>query len=262
MRTIQEKVELTVAWLREQVEKSGASGLIVGVSGGIDSAVVSGLIKRGFPDHSLGVIMPCRSNPKDSEDAIRVVQAFDLEYMEVDITDSHQLLLAAVNGQLKEKGVFREEISKLNDGNLRARMRMATLYAIAGQTRYLVVGTDNAAEYYTGYFTKYGDGGVDLLPIIQLKKGEVYDWARFLGVPDEIITRPPSAGLWESQTDESEMGTTYDMIDAWLDGKDIPQKDKDIIERLIRFQNIKDNCPPLRRNFNLLKAYNFFSSWK
>jgi len=249
MRTIEEKINLTVAWLREQVENSGMSGLVVGVSGGIDSAVVAALIKRAFPDRSLGVIMPCQSNPKDREDALKVVQAFDLEYLEIDITGSHQLLLGAINEQLQGKGAFREEISKLNDGNLRARMRMSTLYAVAGHYRFLVVGTDNAAEYYTGYFTKYGDGGVDLLPITHLKKSEVYDWARHLGVPSEVVDRPPSAGLWESQTDESEMGTTYDMIDSYLDGKDIPEKDKEIIERLHRNSEHKRHLPPAPPQF-------------
>lgn len=249
MRTIEEKINLTVTWLRDQVNQSGMSGLVVGVSGGIDSAVVGGLIKKAFPTHSLGVIMPCHSNPKDREDAFKVVQAFQLEHMEIDITASHLLLLSAVNEQLHQKGTFQSDMSKLNDGNLRARMRMSTLYAVAGHYRYLVVGTDNAAEYYTGYFTKYGDGGVDLLPITHLKKSEVYDWARFLGVPIDVIGRPPSAGLWESQTDESEMGTTYDRIDAYLDGKEIPLEDKEIIERLHRNSEHKRQLPPVPPKF-------------
>ena len=98
----------------------------------------------------------------------------------------------------------------------------------------MVVGTDNAAEIYTGYFTKYGDGGVDVLPIAHLKKSEVYEWAEYLGVPQSILDNAPSADLWEGHTDEIEMGTTYRCIDAFLDGQEIPDKDREVIERLHR----------------------------
>src|SRR5699024_9511356 len=115
--------------------------------------------------------------------------------------------------------------------------------------RYLVVGTDNAAEYYTGYFTKYGDGGVDLSPLVHLKKGEVYEWARLLDVPSEILDRQPSAGLWENQTDENELGTTYDMIDAWLDGKSIPDNDLQTIKKLYHSTEHKRQLPPIPPKF-------------
>ena len=110
---------------------------------------------------------------------------------------------------------------------------MCSVYSVAIILGYLVVGTDNAAEIHTGYFTKYGDGGVDLVPIANLTKAEVYDWARALGVHDDVIIRAPSAGLWEGQTDENEMGTTYNMIDKVVLGKrdEVPQKDLDIIDR-------------------------------
>ncbi len=117
---------------------------------------------------------------------------------------------------------------------------------VANNLGYLVVGTDNAAEVHTGYFTKYGDGGVDLIPIANLTKREVYEWAKVLGVHEDVINRAPSAGLWEGQTDEKEMGTTYDMIDAVVEGKldEVPAKDQEIIARLHRISEHKRNMPP------------------
>jgi NAD+ synthase len=109
---------------------------------------------------------------------------------------------------------------------------MTTLYAVANNFGYLVVGTDNAAEWHTGYFTKYGDDGVDLVPLVHFTKGEVREMTKVLGVPDEVLHKTPSAGLWEGQTDENEMGITYNMIDKYLKGEEVPEKDRLIIERL------------------------------
>jgi NAD+ synthase len=139
---------------------------------------------------------------------------------------------------------FETTNERLTDANLRARLRMSTVYGIANNLNYLVAGTDNAAELLTGYFTKHGDGGVDILPLANITKREVFEWAKILGVPQEIIDRAPSAGLWEGQTDEIEMGTTYDMIDDYIEGKDIPEKDKKIIESLNRRSEHKRNMPP------------------
>jgi NAD+ synthase len=229
---MEEKIQKLIEWLREQVANAGLNGAIVGISGGIDSAVVAHLIKRAFPDHSLGLIMPCKSNPKDKEDALKVVESCGIKHFVIDLTETHQTLFREIEKQLKEKGEWNEEAARLGDANTRARLRMTTLYAVANNYGYIVVGTDNAAEWFTGYFTKYGDGGVDLVPLVHFTKGEVREMARILGVPEEIITKAPSAGLWEGQTDESEMGTTYEMIDKYLKGKEIPEKDRQIIERL------------------------------
>ncbi|MBB3867580.1 NAD(+) synthase [Parageobacillus toebii NBRC 107807] len=229
---MEEKIEKLIQWLRDQVADAGLNGAIVGISGGIDSAVVAHLIKRAFPDNSLGLIMPCKSNPKDMEDALKVVESCGIKHLIIDLTETHNLLFGEVEKQLKEKGEWNEETARLGDANTRARLRMTTLYAVANNYGYMVVGTDNAAEWYTGYFTKYGDGGVDLVPLVHFTKGEVREMARILGVPNEIITKAPSAGLWEGQTDENEMGTTYEMIDKYLKGEEVPEKDRQIIERL------------------------------
>jgi NAD+ synthase len=243
-RTIDEKINHIVEWLRSQVENSGTNGLIVGLSGGIDSSVVAFLIKKAFPKDSMGVIMPCKSNEKDKNDAIDVAEAAELRHITVDLTDDQDNIFGKVTNELIKEKLDADKNRKLADANLRARMRMSTLYTVANSLNYLVVGTDNAAEVYTGYFTKYGDGGVDILPIANLTKREVYEWARYLGVPQTVLDRPPSAGLWEGQTDENEMGTTYNMIDDLVEGKEIPQKHRDIIEGLNKRTEHKRKMPP------------------
>lgn len=229
---IEKQADKLVQWLQQKVKEAGAKGAIVGISGGIDSAVVTHLIKRAFPDDSLGVIMPCKSNPNDQKDALAVVESSQINHVIVDLTESHHSLFTTIKKEVNAKGEWHEETEQLGDANLRARLRMSTLYAIANNYGYLVIGTDNAAEWHTGYFTKYGDGGVDLVPLVHLTKGDVREMAKVIGVPDQIITKPPSAGLWEGQTDENEMGTTYDMIDRYLKGEEIPENDRQIIEKM------------------------------
>ena len=241
---VEQKVEKLVSWLQQQVKEANVKGLLVGVSGGIDSAVVANLIKRAFPENSLGVIMPCKSQSDDQIHAQKVVEACELPVMTVDLTETHNVMYSNIKQQLKEAGTFNEEQEKLADANLRARLRMSTLYTVATNHKYLVVGTDNAAEWYTGYFTKFGDGGVDLVPLVNLTKGEVKEMAEFLGVPNEIIHKQPSAGLWEGQTDENEMGTSYANIDLHLKGEEIPEEDRKIIEAMHRRSAHKRQLPP------------------
>lgn len=242
-KTIEQKIDLTVDWLRETVKASGTKGLLVGLSGGIDSSVVAGLIKRAFPRDSLGVIMPCKSHGKDREDAKKCAEAFDLDYVEVELTQAHEAIFGPALEALEAVKEPDPARLRLTDANLRARLRMSTLYTLAGAMGYLVVGTDNAAETYTGYFTKYGDGGVDILPITHLTKREVYEWGRILGVPESVLERAPSAGLWEGQTDEAEMGTTYERIDDYLEGKPVPEEDRAIIEAMHRRSEHKRRMP-------------------
>lgn len=241
MTDINFKIDKTVNWLREKVKESNTNGLIVGVSGGIDSAVVAYLIKKAFPKDSMGVIMSIKSNPQDRLDALKVIDGCEIEYLELDLTDEQVGIYNKVTDGLKNKGLYKENNDRMSDANLRARIRMSTVYTVANNLGYLVVGTDNAAEIHTGYFTKYGDGGVDLVPLANLTKREVYEWAKALGVHDDVINKAPSAGLWEGQTDENEMGTSYDMIDAVVKGEieKVPQKDQDIIARLHRISEHK-----------------------
>lgn len=222
-------------WLTQKVHAAGAVGGIVGLSGGIDSAVVAALLKRAFGSDMLSVLLPCGSIPKDKEDALLAVKAFDLPYREVDLSSVYDAFVHA----------FGEPLSPMAAANIKPRLRMNALYALAQTRRFLVCGTGNKAEILMGYFTKYGDGGCDLLPLGDLLKSEVRALAGFLKVPDEIIQKAPSAGLWDGQTDEEEMGMTYEEIDAYIATGKGDEKVRTRIEQMKNVSAHKRAMPPV-----------------
>lgn len=226
-----------VSWLKDEVKKTGAVGVIIGISGGIDSALVGAIAKDAFPNNSIGIIMPISNRLHDEEDGIELCKTINLDYKIVELKNEFKTLSNKLNLS-----------NNMSKANLQARLRMATLYAIAQEKSYLVLGTDNYAEYYLGYFTKYGDGGCDLLPIVQLHKSEVFEMAKLLKLPNSIINKPPSAGLWDNQEDEKELGFTYSDFESFIKNKKV---DKDIILKIkdkhINTQHKRSEIPkPLR----------------
>lgn len=214
-------------WLRHEIVAGKGVGAVLGLSGGIDSAVVGALAKRAFPDDTLCVLMPCHSDPADAGDAMLVAEHYGLRTLTVDLSAAYDETVAALGRASADLPDHR-----LATANVKPRLRMITLYAFANLHGYRVLGTGNLDELTIGYFTKYGDGGADLLPLGSLTKGEVRDLARELGMPQRIVDRPPSAGLWAGQTDEGEMGLTYEHLDAYLRGGEVPEEVRARIEAL------------------------------
>lgn len=195
--------------------------------------MVAALCRQALGEEALGLILPCHSTPQDIEDAHRAAKAVGIRTELVDITPVYDLFLR----QLPPGGT-------IPHANLKPRLRMACLYYYANLQNLLVVGTSNASELAVGYFTKYGDGGADILPIGSLLKREVRELAHALGIPQRIIQKPPSAGLWEEQTDEEELGVTYEHLDRYLAGGRVPPTVASRIKRLMAAAGHKKR-PPL-----------------
>ena len=198
-------------WIKERVLEAKKTGTVVGLSGGIDSAVVAVLCKRAFPDTTLAAILPCYSNKMDVIHAYKVAQKFDIRTELINLETVYDSLIKL----LPQEEQYHSN-DKLAQANIKPRLRMTTLYYLAAQLDYLVIGTGNRSEIAIGYSTKYGDGGVDILPLGNLVKRQVKELAAYLEIPREVINKPPSAGLWEGQTDEGEMGLTYNELDRYL----------------------------------------------
>jgi len=231
-----QRIDYIVDWLKRHNKTAKTNGFILGLSGGIDSALVAALCKKACPQTS-GIIMPCHSNPQDALDAQKVAEALGLHVTLVDLSTTFDTLLAA----FPKEG----EPTRMAIANLKPRLRMTTLYYYANLYNRLVVGTGNRDERYVGYFTKWGDGAADIMPIAHLSKGEVWQMAAELGVPEQIINKPPSAGLWENQTDEQEMGFTYSALNSYLSGEYVHADIKKRIEHLHNVSRHKLSLPPI-----------------
>ncbi|MBO9609896.1 MAG: ammonia-dependent NAD(+) synthetase [Paenibacillaceae bacterium] len=236
---VQAEIRKRVDFLKEYVLKSGTTGLLIAISGGIDSAVAAGLCKRATDElaaergrdyMTLGVFQPY-GKQVDIADSYAVAEAFGLKHrIETNIEEAvNEIALEAEHG-LKAIGVHRH-LSRGGKGNVMARTRMVMQYALAFELNLLVVGTDHASEAITGFFTKYGDGAVDITPLSSLNKRQVRQLASELGVPQSVLGKAPTAGLWEGQTDEGELGITYANNSDYLEGKTIDAQAQEKLEK-------------------------------
>jgi NAD+ synthase len=215
-------LEALEAFVRDHVEDAGASGVVLGFSGGVDSALAAVLCARALgPRRVSALYLPIEAfNRRDLDDARQVAKQFRFPLREQDLTEAFRAMEAATSPR-----------GRVARGNLKARVRMLALYAEANSRGALVVGTGNKSELLTGYFTKWGDGGCDLLPIGDLYKTQVRALARELKIPKRVIEKPPSAGLWPGQTDEGDLGISYARLDQILLGLELKMNDADIVRR-------------------------------
>ncbi|TDA26670.1 MAG: NAD(+) synthetase [Archaeoglobi archaeon] len=240
--------ERIVDFIREQVEAANAEGVILGLSGGIDSAVVAFLCVRALGrEKVLATIMPEKgvTAEEDVADAIEIAKMLGIEYRVIEISDIVKMLT--------------EKLGKANKSaeiNLKPRVRMMINYYYANGLNRLVAGTGNKSEISIGYFTKYGDGGVDFQPIGDLYKTEIFQFAKFLGVPEKIIRKKPTAGLFVGQTDEDEIGMSYAELDEILKmiEKGIRRDDEKFrrVLKLVNGSEHKRRLPPIPKVRDLI----------
>ena len=228
---MKEIVDNLVEWLRDSVKEANCKGIVYGLSGGVDSAVIAALSKLAFGDESLAIMMPINSSFEDEIDAKLVIDKFNLNAIKVDLSRTYSEFVEVV-----EKGD-----NNMAYANVKPRLRMTTLYYYAQLKGYLVVGTSNKSEFTVGYFTKYGDSGSDLMPLVDFTKKEIFELARYLEIPDKIIQKPPSAGLFEDQTDEDEMGFTYNDLEKYINNEKIDERIEEKINRVVKISEHKRN---------------------
>lgn len=233
-------------WINDYCKSANADGIVVGISGGIDSAVTSSLCANAIgKDAVIGLGLPCLSNPKDLSDAKLLASQLGIEFIIFDLSSVYEEIMKITANII--------ESNNLATANLKARLRMVTWYFTAqSKGNYLIGGTGNRSELAIGYFTKYGDGGVDIEPLGGLYKCEVREIATKLNIPENIINKPPSAGLWEGQTDEGEIGMKYDLLDEIiyridynLDLNDLNRSDIEKVKEMMRSSQHKLKMPPI-----------------
>ena len=228
-------------FLKKYLEESHCKSYVLGLSGGVDSSLVAAIARKAVgKDKLYCYAIDVESNPKDIEDAKQVAKELDLNLEVINLTETYKSYLKNLNGN---------EFIRLTKSNLKVRMRMVALFAYAQEHSGLVLGTDNMDERYVGYFTKYGDGAADVLPIVYLTKKEVKEAAELYGLSSLLANRIPSAGLFEGQTDETEMGIKYEDLDKYLLGGKVDKAVEERIEYLHRISEHKRKDIPTPKEF-------------
>ena len=231
-------------FLKDYLEKTHMDTYVLGLSGGVDSSLCAALARNAVgKDRLLCLILPIESHKADEEDALQLVKELDLNYVIVDGTE----IFRGYVDTFKKLG---QDFDRSTLGNLKARIRMSILYAYAQKYNGLVIGTDNADERYTGYFTKHGDGAADILPIAHLLKGEVVQASKILGISDHLAERVPTASLFEGQTDETEMGVTYKDLDHYILGGKVDEAVEKRIQHLHKISEHKRVATPMPKEFD------------
>lgn len=241
---------LIESWIKNYVNSAKSKGVVLGLSGGIDSAVTAALSANALGrENVLCLNLPIESLSQDLEDAKLVANHLGISFLISDLTSVYKELLKVLPPEIQS--------NQMAMANIKPRLRMTTIYYVGQSLGYLVGGTGNRSEIAIGYFTKYGDGGVDFEPIGDLYKCEVRELARILKIPEKIIKKPPSAGLWQGQTDEGEIGMTYGLLDEILYRMDndlgfkgLKEEDINKVCTMIKKAGHKINMPPV---FKILK---------
>ena len=237
MRNYEIETKQRVEFIRKTVESAGADGIVYGNSGGKDSALVGILCKMAC-ENTVGLIMPCGSKRNyeiDRSDAEKVAEKYDISTRYIDLSNARNEMIQVIgeNHGLIDIAIF----------NIAPRLRMTALYAVASSEKRLVAGTGNLSEGYMGYFTKWGDGAFDFNPIADLTVTEIYDFLRFLNAPEFILSKAPSAGLFDGQTDEEDMGISYKSIDRLLLNGMADMQNRAIINRFHESSEHKRKMP-------------------
>jgi len=226
-----------IEFIREVVSSAGADGIVFGNSGGKDSALVGILCKMAC-DNTVGIIMPCgsrRNYEMDKNDAEEIAGQFKIATRVIDLSGVKDELTRVIGEET--------HLNNMAFTNIAPRLRMATLYAVAASENRLVAGTGNRSEGYMGYFTKWGDGAYDFNPIADLTVTEIFEFLRYLNAPEFIISKAPSAGLFDGQTDEDDMSVTYHSIDSFLLSGETDKNDLAIIEKFHKSSEHKRKMP-------------------
>lgn len=236
------EVENIRKFLIEYAKKAGADGYIFGISGGVDSSVLYKIIEPIKELKFIAVMMPIHSLESDELHARKLVKGNEKYILKVDLTNVYDEMVK----------ILPKSDNKLSYANIKPRLRMTTLYQIAQANNLLVAGATNKTEYMIGYFTKHGDSGVDIMPLADFNKHEIFEMARMLNVPSEIIDKPPSAGLYEGQSDEDEIGISYKDLDASIDGVLKDEKINKIIQNKIKATEHKRALIPIYKRERMI----------